>query len=48
MQTATIVDAVDVFRKTGIRPLNPDISTEDVPLTILKWQVLKILCQKID
>jgi hypothetical protein len=48
MQAATIVKAVDAFRKAEIRPLNPDVSTEDVSLTVLKWQVFKILCQKID
>jgi hypothetical protein len=36
MKVASIVNAVDVFRKTGICPLNPDASTEDFPLKILK------------
>jgi hypothetical protein len=48
MQAATTVKAVDAFRNAVIRPLNPDDSTEDVPLPILKWQVFTILCQKID
>jgi hypothetical protein len=41
------VNAVDAFRKKGIRPLNPDVSTEDDLLTTLKWRVFRILCEKI-
>jgi len=49
MKSARIVNAVDASRKTGIRPLNPDVSIEeDVLLTFLKWQVFRILCEKIN
>jgi hypothetical protein len=49
MKWAGTVNAVGAFRKTGIRPLNPDVSTDDdVFLPILKWQVFRILCEKIN